>query len=309
MKKIAVTFDDPHPMGAPFSDANYWDTYKKLYQFSLENDVELRFVRGVDQYVGEMRFASWYSIQKEEPVLHNTEWTADLIYLKGLALEPDASALTLNHWDIHTTCIDKIATAKRFPEFSKKSFTVTEKNAQDIPDKIKSDKVVVKPIEGSEGRDVLIIDREAFDPASIRKTLQKTEDTFLAQEFIDSSDGIPGITDGHHDLRLFIFNGEVKQSYVRIPPEGSLLANIALGAKAVPLEPSQIPESAMNVVTYIEKDFHKYTPRLYTVDLMFEDGKPYLVELNDQPGIPYGNLQRFCMDFYRNLVDLFLSVK
>lgn len=295
-------------MGPPFRDRNYWGTYKKLYSYCLENGFELRFVRGVDQYQGGMTFASWYSIENDDVLFHNESWKADLIYLKGLDLQPDPDSLCLNHPDIHAICKDKIKTAKLFPKYSKTSYTVTENNAESIPDKIQSDKVVVKPIEGSEGRDVLIIDREEFDPVYIRKTLRQTDETFLAQEFIDSSDGIDGITDGLHDLRLFIFNGEVKQSYVRIPPEGSVLANIALGAKAVPLRPSQIPETAMEVIRYVESEFNKYSPRLYTIDLMFEEQKPYLVELNDQPGIPYGELKTFCSDFYRNLVDIFRSV-
>jgi len=98
-------------------------------------------------------------------------------------------------------------------------------------------KIVIKPIHGYGGNDILLI-KNHFNKKLIQNFIKKNKHTMI-QKFL------PEIIKG--DRRVFIIGGKVKGAISRIPKKGSILSNISKGAKAkmVKLNKSEIKISSL----------------------------------------------------------------
>jgi glutathione synthase len=85
----------------------------------------------------------------------------------------------------------------------------------------KNKKVVIKPINGHGGNEVILLN--SYNAKTINKYLKKYN-YVIFQKFL------PKILNG--DRRVFIINGKVKGSITRIPKKGSILSNMSKGAIA-----------------------------------------------------------------------------
>lgn len=187
---------------------------------------------------------------------------------------------TLNHLELEQVCDDKLLTFNIFPELSPKTFVVNDfYELQRIIHYIKSDKVVLKPRFGSNGKGIVFLDKKHLKNG-IRK------DT-IVQEFIDSSNGILNIKKTH-DLRVIVIDGKINHAYIRVAKNKSLLCNAYRGAKKIFLRNDEIPSSILSRVKKIDSHFGHYGPRVYSADFaMDENNKPWLIELNSKPGMMF----------------------
>ena len=98
-------------------------------------------------------------------------------------------------------------------------------------------KIVIKPIHGYGGNDILLI-KNHFNKKLIQNFIKKNKHIMI-QKFL------PEIIKG--DRRIFIIGGKVKGAISRIPKKGSILSNISKGAKAkmVKLNKSEIKISSL----------------------------------------------------------------
>ena len=80
-------------------------------------------------------------------------------------------------------------------------------------------KVIIKPINGYSGNEVLLL--ESVNTKIIKKYLKRFSHVVF-QKFL------PGISRG--DKRVFIFNGKIKGCISRVPKKGSILSNMSKGA-------------------------------------------------------------------------------
>ncbi len=87
---------------------------------------------------------------------------------------------------------------------------------------LKYKKIVIKPIHGYAGKDILFINKK-FNEVNIKKYLSKIGHV-MVQKFL------PKVKFG--DKRVFILNGKVKGAIKRVPAKGSILSNISQGGKA-----------------------------------------------------------------------------
>ena len=86
-----------------------------------------------------------------------------------------------------------------------------------------NNKIVIKPIHGYAGKDILFIDRN-FNENTIKRYIKKIGHV-MVQKFL------PLVKDG--DKRVFILNGKVKGAIRRVPSKGSILSNISQGGSAL----------------------------------------------------------------------------
>ena len=82
-----------------------------------------------------------------------------------------------------------------------------------------NNKIVIKPIHGYAGKDILFIDRN-FNEKTINRYIKKIGHV-MVQKFL------PLVK--HGDKRVFILNGKVKGAIRRVPSKGSILSNISQG--------------------------------------------------------------------------------
>ncbi len=299
---IAIYFDQKGKMDYPFNNKDYYESYKAFAQLCKKNLVNLYFVRGAECYIGNMHFQQGYQFLNDKLILVERPFVADIIFLKGYNIQLGTSDRTLNHPELGIACHNKLQTYKLFHTYMAPTFQITKENASKMLEKIPTKTIVLKPVFGSEGKGIRIVKKLDFTLDLLN------EDTpYFAQAFLDSSSGIPSLVKGIHDLRLIIFNGKVKFSFIRQPKQGSYLANIAQGGKLFYIPVETIPEAALQLAYSVDKHFQNYIPRLYAVDMMFEKDKPYLLELNDQPGLPYLEENKYdnaASRFHRELLDL-----
>jgi glutathione synthase/RimK-type ligase-like ATP-grasp enzyme len=83
--------------------------------------------------------------------------------------------------------------------------------------------------------------------------------SYIAQEFVETKGGISGITKSRHDLRVVIINNKIVWSHVRIPKEGNLKANVSggNGGELCEVEVSKLPKSVVEICDVVSKDFYK----------------------------------------------------
>ena len=187
-------------------------------------------------------------------------------------------------------CWNKWEMYFRLKRFMPKTFRVgdikNEAELEKVLSNIKTDWVVVKPENGLKGRSVYVGPKEniknfEFDPKY---------KNYIAQEFVDTSDGIEGITGGLHDLRVVIINGKAVWSHVRVPEKGTYKANVAQGGTLKEVNLENIPSAVKAIVSETADIFYKeFDNPIYSIDFGMENGKPYIFEVNDQIGFPLPN--------------------
>jgi glutathione synthase len=102
--------------------------------------------------------------------------------------------------------------------------TIFTENIQEIKKFLKKNrKIVIKPIHGFAGKNILFI-QNRLNISSISRYL-KSFGTVMVQKYL------PGVKKG--DKRIFIINGKVCGAIQRIPSKGSILSNISQGGTAV----------------------------------------------------------------------------
>jgi hypothetical protein len=213
----------------------------------------------------------------------------DLVYDRsaGVKFPPpgDNSLVWVNNANFKVLAWDKWAAFKvvgnNMPQ------TLLLEDESEIPEvlkKIKSDWVVLKPFNGLKGIGIFIGSKEEALDFKFHERYKK----YIAQEFIDTSNGIAGLAPGKHDLRVVIINGEVVWSHVRSPIGESFLANAAQGGNLTEVDYEKVPSNIKDIVEKISEMFYeKYDNPVYSLDFgVGKDGRPVIFEINDQIGFP-----------------------
>lgn len=302
MRIVTVYFDNPKPMGYPFDNPKYLEAYQFLTDEAAKEGIELRISRGPETYIGSMEFDGYYLLKDQTPTYHDQRYTTEFVYVKGKKQRFADTEQVLNVFTIRDICNDKVKTYQTFPEYAVPTYPITRETMEHALEQIATDTIVIKPNCGEEGKGIIICSKAELTPEQISQS-----EPMAIQPFIDTSGGVPGLSQDKHDHRIILSNGEIISSYIRTPAEGSLLANIALGASLAYVEAGQIPDSAHQVITYVEKQFHLFSPRLYTIDLVYDNGTPKIMELNDQPGLHYLSQGDQARKFNRHLITMFMN--
>lgn len=238
----------------------------------------------------------------------------DLVYDRsaGVAFPPagDGSVIWVNNRDFKILAWDKWKAYREIGEYMPATFLAeSEKDISAILPKIKTDWVVLKPFNGLKGIGVFIGPKSS----ALNFTFLPKYKKYVAQEFVDTSGGIPGITSGLHDLRVAVVNKKIVWSHVRVPPEDSFKANAAAGGKLTEIDISLIPEKVVKIVEKIAEKFNKqYDNPIYSLDFGIEKGgTPKIFEINDQIGFPkweMKNRDNFLKSLISNFSDKLANI-
>ena len=118
-----------------------------------------------------------------------------------------------------------------------------------------NDKIVIKPIHGYAGKDILFIDRN-FNEETINRYIKKIGHV-MVQKFL------PLVK--HGDKRVFILNGKVKGAIRRVPSKGSILSNISQGGSALK---TKLNKKELNISKVIAKKLKKNNIFFAGIDLI-----------------------------------------
>jgi glutathione synthase/RimK-type ligase-like ATP-grasp enzyme len=319
MKKVMIIFGKSNwKISKPFDNADYQYSYEYFYNLCKK--------KGIQMYRASYE---WYDYQKH---IFKHAWIyegAGLKWKKVNNIKPDLiydktkarmevyfkKELIEEHYpfinDLNFTRIidDKFITSLLFSQWSKKSWLI--RNTDDIKKiipYIKSKKIVLKPLSDSGGKGIYIIDKNKIG------SLKPLKKIYLAQEFIDSSKGVPGVSKKMHDLRLVFINNKLIYSYIREPQKGSYLANLAQGGTLSIVPKDKLPKSLQPIIKHSNEIFSTFEPRIYSIDFMFDEKKrPWIVELNSMPGLFFTPEEKpYMIEMYKELLRVFrckLSLK
>jgi glutathione synthase/RimK-type ligase-like ATP-grasp enzyme len=270
----------------PFEKDIYREAYTDFVKLAAREGVALyrSSTRWYDAATGMFR-AAWHWDGDDWTLTHSI--TPDVIYDKAAVnaeTAPTKEALLkrypmINHPAFSLHAGSKLEVSRTFKKFSKPYFQVTSReNLANILAQMPDTLVVAKPERGNSGEGVII--------AKKTEMLERVTFPTLVQEFIDSSRGIPGVMTGLHDLRLIYCDETLVYAYYRTPKTGGFLANVAQGGQQTMITKENIPDSVWPIVRAVQAHYEKLSPKIYTIDLMFDEtGRPWIVELNTMPGL------------------------
>jgi len=282
MSIILTYFDDPGFNDYPFDDPDYVRCYLELGNAVEKLGSELWIVRSADTYKGKMTFSSGWKFSEGKFRDVASPIKGNLIYNKGRNLRTGARDHLINPAGLDAACgLDKHRTFEVFPTLF--PTTAEVKSVDELKSAVNSMKtewVVVKPVSGFGGKGVFIGPKQ-------EASAQAYDYPVIVQEFVDTSNGIDGLTPSHHDFRMIIMDGEVFMTFLRTPPEGKLLSNVAQGGSMSVVPENMRPQGALDLIAEVENKLTVFEHRLYTIDCGYDSAhkKWYVFELNDQPGL------------------------
>lgn len=271
----------------------------------FQNWHERGLINGINMYRSNL---DWYdrkkNIFKRSWAFRNKKWIKidkpikpDLIFDKIAGkydfalfekkMDINARVRIFNNPLFRTIFDNKLSQYIILEEFMAQSFLANNRNElKNIISRIKSSKIVLKPLYGSGGFGIIIADKKDIFNNKIVYPV-------LVQEFIKSNKGIPGFSQGKEisDLRMIFMNHKLIYALSRIAKKGSLFTNFHQGATAILVPNKFIPSSANKLAKKIIEKLSIFPEANYSLDFIFTDsGKPILVEMNTTPGFDLLNI-------------------
>ena len=265
------------------------------------------FVLTRKTYLGKGIFNGVWRFEKDKFLRIEKPIKIDLVYDRTggmkFPLEKDSEVIVVNRRDFKLLCWDKWLTFKKIGRFMPKTVWVGKKeNLASVLPKIKTSWVVLKPYNGLKGIGVFVGPKKE----ALRFKFLKKYPRNIAQEFVDTSEGIPRIVGGLHDLRIAVVNGKAVWSHVRTPPSGSFKANVAQGGEIKEVACAKLPSSVKKIVDQIAEQFYKeFDNPVYSLDFGIGKDGPLIFELNDQMGFPTWEMKARDI-FLRALIENFV---
>lgn len=229
-------------------------------------------------YIGAGKFLSYYSPNQHNFTKHEEVIKPDIILDKGAVTFNDGFLNVFNSAEFTQLGRNKYSQSEVTKDFSPKTILVSRKEeVSEALAKIKTERVVVKPLDGYGGNGVIITDKSQVSIENF---------PVIMQEFIESESGVNGLVNGRHDVRLIILDGEIVLGAVRQPAEGSFLANVHQGGSYREMKVEEVPASLLEFAKPICEIYDRLGGIFYSIDFMFDGNKWYLIEMNEMPGLP-----------------------
>lgn len=265
-----------------FKTPFYQQAYHELLAKLAERGIYVAILMGQSTYLGAGKFSKhWVQTEKDGQFVFEKrgEITADIVWVKDKFQADDV--LQLNSAQFRQICSDKNQTYELLSRFQPKSLLAkNETELKTALEEIPGDLVAIKTLTGNSGLGVYVGQKADFDFKEFGKAFP-----LQIQEFIETSGGIPGITDGRHDFRVIIMNGEAVISTLRTPPKDGLKSNIGyggftrlVGVEEIPSELKELCAEIDAVLASISQD------RFYSADFGLTPHGWRLFEINAMPG-------------------------
>lgn len=306
-RKIGVFFTRDGGMGYPFNKAEYLQSYKELAAAVSELGGSFYIVREQSSYLGSGAFStSWqFDVSGEgQEVIETGPITLDVIYDKG-PFKTDGKVKVLNSVAVNEVCTDKWKTYQLFSKNCPKTILVESTDfLHSALDQIDTRLKVVKPRDGAEGLNVHIGTSEEI----LNVPAESMPYPLLVQSFLDSTQGLPGFTQGIHDFRIALLNGEIVYAFLRTPPEGGLKANVALGGTLKVVAPEDIPPMFLAIAQEVDSVMKEFGNRVYGVDMALTPEGPKIIELNSSLGLQENTRHPVFVAYKQKLAQLFMDM-
>lgn len=306
MTKVGVLFSKPLEDVNPLSHiVSKYSVYTRFLDLMAQKGWDV-YVLTRKTYKGNGVFEGGWSYKDGKFEIDRENIKIDLVYDRSAGVnfppEGDDSIIWVNRREFKVLAWDKWAAYQKLGSYMPQTIWVdSQDEVKEAVEKIKSDWVVLKPFNGLKGLGIFIGPKDK----ALEFKLDPKYKSYIAQEFVDTSGGLEGITSGMHDLRVAIVNGKPVWSHVRVPASGHYTANAAGGGILTEIDyKTQVPESIKKIVDEVSQMFsNEYDNPIYSLDFGLMKDKPYIFEINDQIGFPkweMKNRDNFLSELVRN---------
>lgn len=302
MINVGILYDASCHMTAkkPFTDPIYNQDYASLLKIGKKHGVYF-YLASYKQYQNKFfKKAFYYTNQwqkinniKLDVIFDKVDGKEAMILKKEIAKH----MLVINDPKLDQLCTDKWLAYKKWPQFHAKTVLGNEvKKAK----KFTSDLILAKPRCGSSGVGIKIIKK---------KSLKNYTSNYILQELIQG--GKIFDIKGQHDFRVFISNGKMLYSNIRLPYKHKYLCNEAQGGRELYYYKNHlIPVKIKRIVNKVIMDLKKFNNYFCSVDFMVDqEGVPHIIELNSHPGIVSYHDIRFKHLTHHYLANFFKKIK
>ena len=149
-------------------------------------------------------------------------------------------------------------------------FANSPMDTKDIINMVGGAPLVIKLLEGTQGKGVVLAET-AKAAESVINAFKSLKANILVQEFIKEAQG--------KDLRCFVIDGKVVGTIQREAAPGEFRANVHLGGKATPIQPTREEEKTA-VQAAKAMGLH-----VAGVDILRSNSGPMVLEINSAPGL------------------------
>ncbi|HSE29299.1 MAG TPA: hypothetical protein VLA77_01810 [Candidatus Saccharimonadales bacterium] len=281
-KPIVGIFREKRDNYFEFKAPHYRQAYIEIGLKLEQKGIYPAILVGQSTYLGQGKFSKhWHPVKDGDnfDFEERGEITVDMVWNKDHFID-DGKVLTVNTRELNEICWSKNKTYEVLSEFHPKTLNVqSAQELRDAIDSVPSEMVAVKEIEGSSGDGVFVgLKRDAYN-TNLKFPL-------IVQEFIETSAGVPGITDKRHDVRVVLANGQPIAATLRTPPEGGFKSNLGYGGENRLLNISDLPDDLLQICSNIDKVLQRYGKfRLYSVDFGLTPNGWRMFEANGMPGV------------------------
>lgn len=300
---IAIYFDEAYFENdqITFIDDYYKAAYCDLIEQILSKGVNVIITRdAAKNYIPDFQFKSYWqaSADNTSVSLNRVEDRPiqfDLLFDKGQF--PFSMDRKINPDRISTVARDKYLSYLLASDFHPKSFLLTSQPQQDIFIETHKEAVIVlKELAGFGGKQVYIGRASDYQ--------HNLSFPMIAQHFIDTSDGFPGLAGRSHDIRVALFDGEPIHGLVRQTAEGSFKSNFSEGGSVRALFVKEIPQELVRMTQAIDVRFNTSSSRLFSADWGFDKATQSwkLFEINSAPGLALNSVDGPAADEYTKLL-------
>jgi ribosomal protein S6--L-glutamate ligase len=150
------------------------------------------------------------------------------------------------------------------------SFANTTKESKKLIELVGGAPLIIKLLEGTQGRGVVLVDTAAA-AENVIGAFNNANANILVQEFIAESKG--------EDIRCFVIDGKVVASMMRKSNNGEFRANVHLGAN---VELVKITPKERNIAVTAAKMMGL---KVAGVDIIRSKEGPLILEINSSPGL------------------------
>ncbi|MFH1425892.1 MAG: hypothetical protein ABIG66_00450 [Candidatus Kerfeldbacteria bacterium] len=272
----------------PFENREMRESYERLYQRASDH-------YGMEAYRMSMH---WYKDGYFDRAWawNGSKWVkvrkrikADVYYDKismrydriGFKQEFEKKNLMINPMELDLLASDKLLSSVMFYDIMPDTYRVSSRaELLEGLAKIKTRKAVLKPRMGYGGAGIII-------ESKAKMKHRRPNAPCILQPHIDTSAGIPGLFNDTHDLRVNVAGDKPVMTYIRTVAPGTELCNISQGGGICFLPVSKIPQSVKPLLKRVSDALAIFPYKFYGADFFFQNGKPYMVELNTKPNMVY----------------------
>jgi len=299
---LGIYFSDKNPMGPPLDKTSFLEAYMTIIQYLSERGVKTVILRG-DTYMGKRVFKRYYHYSPQKKRFERSEKTiaVDLIWNRDSenTLKDITDCPMYNDFELDQISRDKFAAYQALKEISAKTYVAN--SYQEVKEYVSSeypnDLFVLKPRYGERSVGVYCIKAD-----ELKADLYSDWENILIQEYLDSREGIEGISEGAHEIKIWLVDGVFVAGRISILAPDSFILNAEAANK--PIEKKQLsylelePE-LQDRIKDLQQFLSQYPISLLRADFVKTKKGYKLIEMNSRPSV--ANTIHDGTDFYWQL--------